>query len=276
MKKLYLQKTLLFVIPLLLCFSCGKKQNSVTNDANVSANVDTTHQYVQLSDTTLLKHLDNDMKNEEDLDDIIKGKNEKYRTQINSSPNRAEIMTIDLAEIEKNFSKLLKSFEFSDYEKKEKPRTAKEIALKKAFETTFKSFIEEITEEYGKVDGGNVNYSFHIVGDINGDNVEDGYVRFSYSWGLLANANIGNAFFIYKDDQFEFLQSFDAKGFNFEEETPDCILGVLNNLIYATSSEYIDSDPRCCPSIEIKKVYKLIDNKIVEIYRIYSKAPESE
>jgi len=245
MKNLYLQKTLLFVSLLLLCFSCGKKQNSVTNDANVLAKVDTAHQYVQLSDTTLLEHLD------------------------------AKIMAIDSAEIEKNFSKLLENFQFSDYEKKEKPRTAKEIALKKAFETTFKSFIEEITEEYGKVDGGNVNYSFHIVGDINGDNVEDGYVRFSYSWGLLANANIGTAFFIYKDGQFEFLQSFDAKGFNFEEETPDCILGVLNNLIYATSSEYIDSDPRCCPSIEIKKVYKLIDNKIVEIYRIYSKAPES-
>lgn len=262
------KKILLSALILLFSFSCVKRQNSVSvaNDINVES--------VLLPETLSLKESDKGM--EDDLDRIIRHKNENYCVQIKNSPYQKEIVVIDSAKIEKIFSELLKNFTYSDYEIKQNPSSAKEKALKKAFEKTFNSFIKELRKEYEESDVFEFNSSFHIIDDINGDTVNDGYVRFEYSEGLLANLNVGNAFFVYKDGEFEFLQSFDERGYGWSEEslyseTPDNIIGVKNNLIYATSNEYLESDARCCPSIEIKKVFKLINNKIVEIYRIYSK-----
>ena len=248
---------------LLLSFSCGKKQNNVANDTNVLSNVES----IPLPET-----LSSEEPNEDDLDKIIRSKNENYHAQIKDSPYRKETMAIDSARIEKNFSEFLKNFGYSDYyEKKEKPRTAEEKSLKQAFEKTFNSYIKKIKKKYEESEYFGFYSSFHIINDINGDTIKDGYVRFEYSEGLLANLMVGNAFFIQKDGEFEFLQSIDPRGFGWSEESPDNIIEVKNKLIYATSNEHIDSDARCCPSIEIKKVFKMIDNKIVEIYRIYSK-----
>jgi len=260
------------VLSILFSLSCGKKQNSIADETNVSTNVES----VSLLETPSSEDLDEGMQYEDALDIIIRRKNETYRSQINSSPFRAEIMKIDSTTVEKNFSELLNKFDFSDYETKGKPSSTKEKELEKAFEKEFKSFIEEIRKEIDQDVNGDFSYSLHTVVDINGDNINDGYVRFIYGFGLLANTNVGYAFFIYKDGKFEFVQSFDARGFGWSEESPDLIIGVVNNLIYATSSEYIESDARCCPSIDIKKVYKLIDGKIVEIYRTYSKTIYSD
>ena len=260
-KEIMKTKILLSTLILLFSFSCVKRQNSVANYTNIES--------ILLPETPSSEESVKEM--EDDLDRIIRRKNEDYRVQIKNSPYHEEFIAIDSERIEKNFSELLENFMYSEYYKtKQTPSSAKERALKKAFEKTFNSFIKELRKEYEESEMFEFNSSFHIIGDINGDTVNDGYVRFDYGEGLLANAHVGNAFFIYKDGNFEFLQSFEERGYGWSEESPDNIIGVKNKLIYATSHEYLESDARCCPSIEIKKVFKLINNKIVEIYRIYS------
>jgi len=273
MKNLIIPSLCLLVILL----SCGNKAKNKELSENGTAEINT---------EVSIEEEDYDEIYKLYLDSIINSKNENYRVQIKSSPYREKIIAIDTTEFEKIFSELSKKWKdgynakFYEYDEHEawgetevKPLTAQKRALQKAFapykEIAKKPFLE--VQGGGSYDG----YSYHIVNDINGDGVKDGYVYFDYSFGTLASSYNGYALFIYKNDKFEFLQIFGNGWHTWGKETPDYNIGVFNNMIYAFSSEYMSYDPRCCPSIGIKKIYKLFDNKLIEVYRkYYSQAEE--
>lgn len=140
-----------------------------------------------------------------------------------------------------------------------------EQALTDVFENKVQPLLEKkIKQEYlnsgGNEEGLNhfgwdlINY---VVGDLNGDNIADGVVRYSYQWGGTL-ATDGFAVLITEATKLNLV--------SVTEDFQNCVpIKISNQMLYCTKYEYAEDDARCCPSIKTVSKFKLNGSHLVEI-----------
>ncbi len=141
--------------------------------------------------------------------------------------------------------------------------TKKRLAV--VFETQFLPIIEKSLKQEYLNSGGNeeglnhfgwdhINY---VVGDINGDNIADGLLRYSYGWGGTL-ATSGFAVLIADTGKLKMV--------SITENYQNCIpVKISNQVLYCTKYEYADGDANCCPSIKTVSKFMLKGSQLVEI-----------
>jgi hypothetical protein len=121
--------------------------------------------------------------------------------------------------------------------------------------------------EYG--DYAEVSIGEVILGDLNGDGVNDAIVNYNGSEGTLASAFRGNWVFVMEQENANVITANFGTGI-YENDFclfpyPVSVTKIENGIVYCTSCEYIFGDARCCPSINIELTYKLVNNKMVKL-----------
>ncbi len=95
-----------------------------------------------------------------------------------------------------------------------------------------------------------------FIGDLNGDDIDDGLVRYGSSWGGNA-ASIGLAAFLVKDENLELACM--------TEEFYVTPIKISKNIIHCEKRDYATGDANCCPSIITEVKLQLKGNKLVKI-----------
>jgi hypothetical protein len=121
--------------------------------------------------------------------------------------------------------------------------------------------------EYG--DYAEVSIGEVILGDLNGDGVNDAIVNYNGSEGTLASAFSGNWIFVMEQENASIITANFGAGI-YENDFcvfpyPVSVTKIENGIVYCTSCEYIFGDARCCPSINIELTYKLVNNEMVKL-----------
>lgn len=140
-----------------------------------------------------------------------------------------------------------------------------EQALTDVFENKVQPLLEKnIKQEYLK-SGGQKEGLYHfgwdlinyVVGDLNGDNIADGVVRYSYTWGGTLTTS-GFAVIINDSKKLKLAVV--------TENYQHCIpIKISNQMLYCTKYEWADGDANCCPSIEYVTKFILDGSQLVEI-----------
>jgi hypothetical protein len=98
-----------------------------------------------------------------------------------------------------------------------------------------------------------------LIGDLNGDGVDDGIYAVgceSMDWGNLHINRI--SVFINNKGRLEFIGTEDG-------HSPFIPSKISSGLIYGEAKEYGPDDPRCCPSITTKMKLKLGENSLERV-----------
>jgi hypothetical protein len=109
-----------------------------------------------------------------------------------------------------------------------------------------------------------------ILGDLNGDGVNDAIISYSGDAGTLASAFSGNWVYIMNQGEPNLITAdFGTGVFGYMFPYPLTVSKIENGIVFCTSYKYISEDPRCCPSINILSTYKLVGNEMVQLSEKY-------
>lgn len=104
------------------------------------------------------------------------------------------------------------------------------------------------------------------LGDLNDDNVQDGLL--SYSQCINGgNFCVQSLMVFYSvDNQVYYVDIKTSELINSQRGGAFQINKISKGIIYASIFTYADEDPECCPSIEENSNFKLVENKLVQVY----------